>query len=137
MPSWPGLDLGDGRLGPHFAILGALCAIIGFQALLFGVFTKAYARIKKPGYTDGTLAALDRHFTLERGLIAGGFYFVAGLVIDIWILSDWLSTHGGPLDAIRPALLALTLMTMGAMTAFASFFLSLFLDPSKKAPTHV
>jgi hypothetical protein len=83
------------------------------------------------------LAALDRHVSLERGLIAGGFYFLAGLVIDVWILIGWLSSNGGPLDALRPALLALTLMSLGAMTAFGSFFLSLFLDPSKKTPTHV
>ena len=128
----PTLHLGFSRLGPHFAIFGALCAILGFQAVLFGVFTKAYTRVKRPDYIDGTLAALDRYFTLERGLVLGGAYFVAGLAIDVWILSDWLASHGGPLDAIRPALLALTFMTMGAMTAFGSFFLSLFLDPSTR-----
>jgi hypothetical protein len=133
----PGLGLGGGRLGVHFAVLGALLAILGYQALMFGVFTKAHARLKRPSYLDGTLAALDRHFSLERGLIAGGFYFLAGLIIDVWILIGWLSSNGGPLDALRPALLALTLMSLGAMTAFGSFFLSLFLDPSKKAPTHV
>ena len=129
----PGLGFGNGRLGVHFAVLGALLAILGYQALLFGVSTKAYARVKRPDYLDGTLAALDRHFTLERGLIAGAFYFFAGLFIDAWILIGWLASNGGPLDALRPALLALTLMALGAMTAFGSFFLSLFIDPSTTA----
>jgi len=126
----PGLTVGNQKLGVHFAVLATLLALLGYQLLMFGVFTKAFARVRRPGQQDRTLDAFDAHFTLERGLIVGGFYFVTGFAIDAWILVDWLVSHGGSLDALRPALLALTLMALGAMTAFGSFFLSLFYDPS-------
>jgi hypothetical protein len=38
----------------------------------------------------------------------------------------------GSLDALRPVLLSLTLMTLGAQTAFGSFFLSLFHRPGQR-----
>jgi hypothetical protein len=37
----------------------------------------------------------------------------------------WLSSNFGPLDAIRPALFASTLIVLGVQTMFSSFFLSL------------
>ena len=55
----------------------------------------------------------------------GGLLFGAGLVINVWILADWLAAGAGNLFAVRPAMLALTLMVVGAEIVFASFFLSL------------
>jgi len=122
--------IGSQRLGIHFVVLATLMTIIGYQALSFGIFTKAYYRTRRPSYVDGTLAWFDRHFTLERGLVAGGGMFLAGFAIDAWVLVVWLASRQGELDALRPAMLSLTLMTIGVQTALGSFFLSLFFDPS-------
>ncbi len=54
----------------------------------------------------------------------GGLLFGGGLIINVWILADWLSAGRGELFAVRPATLALTLMVVGAELVFASFFLS-------------
>jgi len=124
--------VGSQRLGLHFVVLATLMTVLGYMTLMFGVFTKAYARLRKSTYTDGTLHWLDRHFSLERGLVAGVGTFAVGFVVDAYLLVDWLSRNQGEYDALRPALLALTLMMVGAMTAFGSFFLSLFFDPSTR-----
>jgi len=125
-------SLGSQRLGLHFVVLATLMTVLGYMTLMFGVFTKAYARLRRPSYTDGTLAWLDRRFSLERGLVLGIGLFVVGFAVDVFLLVDWLGQNRGEYDALRPALGALTLMMVGAMTAFGSFFLSLFFDPSTR-----
>ena len=52
-------------------------------------------------------------------------FFAAGLLVNVGILASWLAAGAGMLFAVRPALLALTLMVLGGEIIFASFFLSL------------
>ena len=52
--------------------------------------------------------------------------FLVGFVIDVFVLVHWLRKGLGPINSLRPALLAMTLMMVGAQTGFAAFFLSLF-----------
>ena len=114
-------------LGVHFSVLFTLMAILGYQQLMFGVFTKAYARSRGAvGRPDRLLGFVDRTFSLERGLVLGLLMFLAGTGIDAAVLAHWLANHMGSLDALRPVLLSMTLMTLGAQTAFGSFFLSFF-----------
>jgi len=116
----------DRTLGVHFSVLFTLMAILGYQQLMFGVFTKAFARARGAVRPDRLLDSVDRWFSLERGLVAGLLTFLIGCGIDAAVLVHWLANHMGSLDALRPVLLSLTLMTLGAQTAFGSFFLSLF-----------
>jgi hypothetical protein len=53
-------------------------------------------------------------------------FFVAGFAVDLAILIEWIDRSMGPLDAVRPALFAMTFMTLGMQILFASFFLSIF-----------
>jgi len=62
---------------------------------------------------------------LERGLALGGIITVVGLVIDGWVFTRWLAVHLGPLNEIRPAIYATTLIALGVQTMFGAFFLSL------------
>lgn len=101
---------------------------LGYQSILFGVFTKAYVRMRRHGRPDWLLDRIERHFSLERGLITGVGLFLAGLAVDVWVLLSWLAADRGELDAVRLVLAAGTLMVVGAQTAFGSFFLSLFDD---------
>ena len=119
------LNLGFHALDVHFSALFALLAILGYQTLLFGVF----ARTCLPG--DGARGAdrlprwFERNYSLERGLVGGGLMFLIGFVIDAAVLLHWLRGGLGPINSLRPALLAMTLMMVGAQTGFAAFFLSL------------
>lgn len=131
------LPLGFHSLDSHFSALFALLAILGYQTILFGLFTKAYTRNRHLSGNDRLMDWIERDFTLERGLVVGFMFFVVGLVIDGLVLVDWIRSSMGPIMAIRPALYAMTLMVIGAQTAFASFFLSLFRMPMNfGAPRH-
>lgn len=113
-------------LGLHFSVLFTLLAVLGFQTFLFGVTAKVYARNRWPEHRDWLLERIDAHFSLERGLVVGGGLFLVGVLVDVAVLVHWLATNAGSLDAIRPVLASMTLILLGAQTAFGSFFLSLF-----------
>lgn len=108
----------------HFMFVGGAVAILGTQLLLLGVYAKTWTLVNDPALADPWIRWFHLHYTLERGVALGGLIFSAGLIINVWILADWLTAGGGVLFAVRPATLALTLMVVGAETVFASFFLS-------------
>lgn len=128
------LEVGPLRLDVHFNVLFALLTLLGAQALMFGTFCSAYA--SSLGLTPATRLSrwVHEEFSLERGLLASLLVFVFGLVIDIWVLVDWVGNNMGPLDAVRQSLFASTMMILGVMGGFASFFLSM-LGMKVHAPT--
>ena len=119
------LNLGFHALDVHFSVLFALAAILGYQTLLFGVFARTWLSSGGAGGDDRLQRWFDRNYSLERGLVGGAMMFVIGFAIDAAVLIHWLQKGLGPINSLRPALLAMTLMMVGAQTGFASFFLSL------------
>jgi hypothetical protein len=108
----------------HYMVLGSLLTVLGCQILATGLFAKVYSHAARLHAEDRTLAMLMRHFSLERGLVLGAALFALGFSVDLVILVHWLRSGRASLDAVRPALLASTLMIVGAQVIFSSFFLS-------------
>ena len=108
-------------------LYAATAVLIGFQSVLFAVFTKVY------GINVGLLPKAPRidtffkYVTLETGLIVGIGLTLLGLIGTLAAVSGWASTSFGPLDPsqvqriVIPSVLALAL---GLQTTLASFFLS-------------
>ncbi|MBI4408778.1 MAG: glycosyltransferase [Gemmatimonadetes bacterium] len=119
------MRLGGLTLDFHFLFVGGALAILGLQLVLLGVYARTYALVQDEAFGDAWIRRLHLHYTLERGVTLGALLFGAGLIIDVWILAQWLAAGHGNLFAVRPAMLALTLMVLGAEIVFASFFLSL------------
>jgi glycosyltransferase involved in cell wall biosynthesis len=120
------LSVGSHSLEVHFSALFALCALLGAQALMFGTFARTYAAtLGLEPFTSFQRYVLE-DFTLERGLLTGGVFFVFGFAVDVIILVDWLNHSMGTLDALRPSLYAMTFMVLGVQVVFGSFFLTLF-----------
>ena len=120
------LNLGFHALDVHFSALFALLAILGYQTLLFGVFARNCLPVEHGRGADRLQRWFERNYSLERGLLGGGVMFLVGFTIDAAIFLHWLRQGLGPINSIRPALLAMTLMMVGAQTGFAAFFLGLF-----------
>jgi hypothetical protein len=108
----------------HFMFVGGALVLLGLQLVLLGVYSKTYALVHDAGPVDPWIRRFHLHYTLERGVALGGLLFAIGFCIDLWILVDWISAGRGVLFAVRPAVLALTFMLLGAEILFASFFLS-------------
>ncbi len=113
------------NLNYHFMFVGSALAILGMQLVLLGIYAKSWVLVNEPALADAWIRWFHLRYSLERGVALGGLLFGAGLAINAWILASWLAAGAGDLFAVRPAVLALTLMVVGAEVVFASFFLSL------------
>lgn len=105
----------------HFMFLGGLLATLGTQVVSLGLFAKSWS-------------GMPRWFTLERGLVAGALALGAGLLVNLWILATWVASGFGALDAVRPGILGMTLMVVGAQVLFSSFYLDLLRAAREETP---
>lgn len=119
------VQLGPVRMDYHFMFIGSAMALLGLQVALLGVYANTYALVQNAGPYDTWTLRFHLGYTLERGVVLGGALFAAGLIVNVYILASWLEAGAGMLFAVRPAILALTLMVLGAEIVFASFFLTL------------
>ena len=112
----------------HTFLYAAIAIIIGYQTVIFAVFTKVFAITEGLLPEDPRLTVMFRHITLETGIIAGTLLFLAGIGLSVYALSFWSATSFGPLDPSRELRLvipAVTLLALGAQTVLSSFFLSI------------
>jgi glycosyltransferase involved in cell wall biosynthesis len=116
----------------HFMFVASALAILGVQLIVLGLAAKSYASGELSIRGDRWLTLLNRHFTLERGLLGGLALAAAGLGINGWILFSWLGAGRGQLFAVRPALLGLSLIVVGAQAVFGSFFISVLRDDPRR-----
>jgi hypothetical protein len=110
----------------HAMVLACLVTMVGYQVVMLGLFARFYSLTEHlDGERDRLLVALNRRFTLERGLLIGGIITVVGLAMDSFVFIRWLAVDMGPLNEVRPAIYATTLIALGMQTIFGAFFLSL------------
>ena len=128
------VSIGGRSLEVHFSILFAMITLLGALAGMFGIFCRAFAASIGLEPPSGISQWANEHFRLERGLLASLLFIVTGFALDVWVLYDWISNNLGELNAVRQAVFALTLMVLGSMGVFASFFLS-FLSVKTHAPS--
>lgn len=109
----------------HLMILASLITLIGSQIIGLGLSARFFSLTEHlDGERDRLLRRINRLFSLERGLALGCVIFAAGFAIDAYILVKWIQVDTGLLNEIRPAIVATTLMALGAQIIFGSFFLS-------------
>jgi glycosyltransferase involved in cell wall biosynthesis len=120
-------SIGGVTLDVHTLLYAAAAVALGFQSVVFAVFTKVYAIQAGLLPEDRRLTRITRRVPLEVGLLVGALLLAlgaAGTVAAVW---GWGEQSFGPLDASRtlrrviPSVLALIL---GFQTVFSSFFLS-------------
>ena len=119
--------VGRATFDVHTLLYAAMAIVIGFQAVLFAIFTKVFAISEGLLPEDPRWNKLFRWITLEVGLIAGGVLFAAGLAGSIYAVSDWGAQSFAAADPVRtlrvvvPSIVALVL---GCQIILSSFFLS-------------
>ena len=118
------IRVGSFNIDFHFMFVGGAVALLGIQVMLLGIYAKTWVLLNEPALADPWIRWFHVHYTLERAVTLGGLFFASGFVINLWILFDWIAAGAGVLFAVRPAMLALTLMVAGAEVVFAAFFLS-------------
>src|SRR6202521_2272487 len=122
------LYLGSLRLDIHTLLVAGFLALLGYQMVLFALFTKIFA-IRAgfhPPYPP--LESISRYVTLEIGLAAGALMVLVGVVALILAVASWGSVGFGILNpslTMREVIPAVVLLALGTQTVFASFFISI------------
>jgi glycosyltransferase involved in cell wall biosynthesis len=111
----------------HTLLFSAAALIVGFQAVVFGVFTMIFGVTEELLPPDRRLDQLFQYVTLEVGLLVGGMFLVAGFVLGLFSLGMWQASGFGPLNAqetLRVAIPSVTLAVLGSQIVLSSFVLS-------------
>ena len=115
-------------LDVHTFLYAAMAIVIGYQTVIFAIFTKVFAITEGLLPEDPRLKTLFGYIKLETGILAGALLLVAGIGLSIYALSFWSATSFGPLDpsrTLRLVIPAVTLIALGLQTVLSSFFLSI------------
>jgi glycosyltransferase involved in cell wall biosynthesis len=127
------LETGPKTIGPvgfdiHTLLLAGFSCLIGYQLIVFAVFTKVFAIRAGFHPPNRTYASMFRYVQLESGLALGALMCVLGIAGTIIAVLTWRSVGFGALDprtTMREIIPAAVLLTLGMQTIFASFFLSI------------
>jgi hypothetical protein len=123
------LPLGRGaKLDVHSLLVGGIGAVVGFQLIVFGLFTRLYAM------AEGLIPSAEPYFTFGRDVVPkiafwGGLVsFISGAVLLGATTLRWFSAGFPDLDyavTMRSIIPAVTLIAIGAQAVFAGLFLGL------------
>jgi glycosyltransferase involved in cell wall biosynthesis len=127
------LETGPQQVGPvqldiHTLLLAGFACLIGYQLIVFAVFTKVFAMEQGFHPPNPAYRAMFRYVKLETGLLLGTLAVLAGLVGLVAAVVSWSAVDFGSLDprlTMREVIPAAVLLTLGVQTVFASFFLSI------------
>jgi glycosyltransferase involved in cell wall biosynthesis len=112
----------------HTLLYSMAAVFIGFQSVLFAIFTKTFAISNGLHPKESRLDQLYSFFTLEKGLLTGAILTAVGLIGSIYSVSNWGSHWFGPLDPVRTMRIvipSILLLILGFQTILSSFFLSI------------
>jgi glycosyltransferase involved in cell wall biosynthesis len=117
------------RFDIHWAILGSILALVGYQIVTVHFFARVYSVTHRIQEEDLLLDRAFRLFTLDRVLVLASIVIVAGLVLDGIVVVRWLRPEVG-LEAVHTRLFVLgsTLLALGVQTFFSAFFFSILGD---------
>jgi hypothetical protein len=118
-----------GRVGFDVQTLlyAAVAVVIGFQAMIFALFTKVFAISEGLLPEDPRISKLFRTISLERGIVTGILLLLGGLGGSIYAVSFWDERAFGPLDpskTLRIIIPSITALIVGCQVILSSFFLS-------------
>jgi glycosyl transferase family 2 len=121
-------------------VAAAAMVVIGFQAVLFALFTGVYASAEGFLPQNRWAGRVLRTWHLERGLVTGGLLGLAGLAGTIASLIDWQHHSFGallPTHVLRLMIPSATALIVSCQVIFGTFFLSILAIKSRTHPADV
>jgi glycosyltransferase involved in cell wall biosynthesis len=108
----------------HSLIIGCLMILIGVQAIGLGLSARAFG-VYFISEQDRLFQKLRSRLRLEHGLVLALIVGAAGLALMGIVIGRWASHGFGTLREERLAILAATVVAVGAQIFFTSFLLSI------------
>lgn len=116
------------RFDVNTLLVASLMVLVGFQAIVFAVFTKTFAITEGLLPDDPRMVRFWNILNLERGLLISAGLMLIGVAMIGVAVNEWRLQGFGPQDyarSLRWVIPAVTLIAMGFQAALASFFLSI------------
>lgn len=123
-----GGEVGGVTFDIHTLLVAGLACLLGYQLVVFAVFSKVFAVTEGFAPMPRTLGRLFDRVTLESGLVVGALLAILGVGSISLALYDWRMVDFGGLDprvTMRQVIPGTVLVVLGFQTIFSSFFLSL------------
>ena len=124
----PGPQLIEGvQLDVNTLFYGALALTLGYQSVVFAVFTKVFAISEGLLPADPGLEKKLAQISLEKGLISGGIVLLLGIIGTLFAISNWQMKGFGllnPSETLRVVIPSVTAIAIGFQTMLSSLFLS-------------
>lgn len=124
----PGVEIRGARLDAHTLLFASMSIIVGYQSVLFAIFTKTFAMSEGLLPPDRRMERFSRNVTLEGGLVGGVLAVMLGIPLLVLAVLQWRDAGFGPLDYSRTMRLVIpgvTLTALGVQTVLSAFFLSI------------
>jgi len=112
----------------HTMVYAGLAVVVGFQSVVFAVFTKVFAISEGLLPQDPDLDRLFRYITLEVGVTVGASIALLGLAGTAYAVMSWMGRSFGPMDPgtlLRVVVPSGVCLTLGYQIVLSSFFLSI------------
>jgi hypothetical protein len=109
-------------------VAASAMVVIGFQAVLFWLFTQVYAGSEGFLPEEPKVQRVLEKLSLERGLMAGGAIGLAGLAGLVFSLLYWNGRKFGQLDyehSLRLMIPSVTALIVSCQVVLGTFFLSI------------
>lgn len=121
------------RMDFHWAILGSLLTLTGYQVITAHFMAKIYSVTHRLQEQDRWLELGFRYLNAERVLALSLLAILIGLAMDGWVLWDWLRRGYGELVSghTRLVIFGSTLIALGCQTFFNAFLFSILTDAYK------
>lgn len=121
----------------HWAILGSLLTLAGYQVITAHFMAKIYSVAHRFQERDFWLEIGFRYLNAERVLALSLLIMGVGLGMDGWVLWDWLRRGHGELVSghTRLVILGSTLIALGIQTFFNAFLFSILCGPGNPNET--
>jgi glycosyltransferase involved in cell wall biosynthesis len=124
----PGIHIGKVVFDAHTLVFATLAILMGYQSVLFAIFTKTFAVIEGLMPEDTHYVRFFKLMNLERGLLAGLTALVMGALLLFGAFNMWRLTGFGLLDysvTMRWVVPGAMLMALGFQTILSGFFVSI------------
>jgi glycosyltransferase involved in cell wall biosynthesis len=124
----PGMTLFGVTFDAHTLLVGSLSILLGYQSVLFALFTRTFAVTEGLMPPDPRLSRFFELVYLERGLLLGFGALAIGLMFILGAMRHWAVLDFGALDyarTLRWVIPGVTLAALGFQTVLSSFFVSI------------
>jgi len=123
-----GLRIGGVELGAHSLLVASLAVLLGYQSLLFAIFSKTFAISTGLLPEDPRVSRFFEVVNLERGLLVGFGSLVLGIGLIGVAARQWQLEGFGPLDyaqTMRWVIPGVALAAVGFQTILSGWFVSI------------